>query len=134
MSFAPYIHFQGNCREAMTFYAEVFGGTLEIMTFADAPAGSGMPASNRVMHATLTTPQGPLMASDFPESMEGEPQKAVSISRFEPDVETGRKTFDRLAEGGVMIMPYGETFFSPGFGMVQDRFGTHWMVMSQPPR
>ena len=40
MAFVPYIHFQGQCREAMAFYADVFGGTLEVMTYAEAPEGA----------------------------------------------------------------------------------------------
>ncbi|MBS0302613.1 MAG: VOC family protein, partial [Proteobacteria bacterium] len=33
-----------------------------------------------------------------------------------------------LTQGGAVAMAYGKTFWSEGFGMVTDRFGTPWMV------
>lgn len=129
MTFSPYLHFQGNCAEAMRFYADVFGATdLQMMTYADAPPDSGMPRSDRVMHASLTAGGGTLMGSDFPEGFEGDAQKAVSISFAAPDTATARGLYDRLLEGGDVIMEFGPTFWSAGFGMVRDRFGTHWML------
>ena len=134
MSFVPYLHFRGTCAEAMRFYADVFGATdVQTMTFADAPEGMmpGTPseeAKQRVMHSTLTTPNGVLMASDFPAGMEGDPQKAVSVAYGVADYAAGQALFEKLSEGGDRIMPYGETFWAEGFGMVRDRFGTHWMI------
>lgn len=129
MSFDPYIHFQGNCREAMQAYAEIFGGTLQLLTYAEAPGA--LPealGSDRIMHATLILGARVLMASDFPPGMDGDPQQAVSISHTAADDATGRRIFDALATGGAVMMPFGPTFWSTGFGMVKDRFGTHWMV------
>lgn len=129
MSFVPYLHFQGDCAEAMRFYAEVFGATdLEITTYADAPGDIGFGPSERVMHASLTTAGGALMASDFPEGMDGDPQKAVSVMHPVDDAPSGQALFDRLLRGGDVILPFGATFWSAGFGMVRDRFGTHWMI------
>ncbi|MBS0564658.1 MAG: VOC family protein [Proteobacteria bacterium] len=133
MSFSPYLHFQGNCAQAMQAYAEIFGATdLQIMRYADAPPMTGVPAAkapDKVMHSHMTVGGQALMASDFPDHMQGEPQAAVSVSHMVADVARGRAVFDRLAEGGAVIMPFGPTFFSKGFGMVKDRFGTHWMIM-----
>ena len=47
------------------------------------------------------------------------------------DAGEGRALYDRLSDGGEVIDPYGEKFFSPGFGMVRDRYGTHWMIMTE---
>jgi PhnB protein len=44
------------------------------------------------------------------------------------DTAEGQRVFDALAQGGAVTMPYGKTFWSAGFGMVTDRFGTPWMV------
>ena len=44
------------------------------------------------------------------------------------DVAEGRRVFDALAQGGQVTMPFDKTFWSAGFGMVTDRFGTPWMV------
>lgn len=130
MSFDPYIHFQGNCRSAMTAYQAIFGGKLDLMPYSDAPEGPPeMKTSDRIMHAALTLTSGRmLLASDFPPDMAGDPQQAVSISHTAETIDAARSTFDRLAEGGAVIMPFAPTFWSDGFGMLKDRFGTHWMV------
>ena len=43
------------------------------------------------------------------------------------------KRFAALSEGGQVQMPLTQTFFSPRFGMVADRFGVSWMVIVVPP-
>lgn len=130
MSFDPYIHFQGNARAALTAYQALFGGRLDIMPYAAAPgADPDAPGGDRVMHGTLTLPDGRcLMASDFPPGFEGDPQKAVSISHGTDSVERARTVFDALAEGGAVVADFGPSFFSDAFGMVKDRFGTHWII------
>ncbi len=133
MSFAPYLHFQGDCADAMRFYADVFGATdLMMMRYSEAPPDSGMPpgtSGDGIMHASLTAGGQPLMASDYPPGMPGQAQAAVSVTHMTGDVETGRKIFGRLVDGGEEVMAYGPTFWSQGFGMLKDRFGTHWMIM-----
>jgi PhnB protein len=129
MGFAPFLHFQGNCAEAMTHYAKLFGATeLTIQRYSDSPEGAGVPASNRVMYSHVTAGNSTLMASDYPEGMPGEEQKSVTISWDVPTVAEGQALYAKLAEGGAPIMPYGKTFWSEGFGMVRDRFGTAWMI------
>lgn len=126
----PYIHFQGTCAEALAFYAQVFNGSdLQLMRYREQPgAAAGWAESDLVMHGQINLGDGTLMASDFPPGQAGDPQTAVSIMQSAPDPATGRLWFDRLCAGGAVIHPFGETFFSPGFGMVKDRFGTHWIV------
>lgn len=130
---APYIHFDTQCRPAMEFYQSVFGGQLDVMGYDQMP---GAPAeavtSDRVLHATLATPKGPIFASDAFPGHTADPQTSVSISWDTATAEEGQALFDKLREGGEILMPYEATFFSPGFGMVRDRFGTHWMIMTYP--
>lgn len=65
----PYLNFDGTAREAMTFYQQVLGGRLELMTFAQY--GMEGPGSDGIMHAYLGTDDGfTLMASDLPPGME----------------------------------------------------------------
>jgi PhnB protein len=129
MSFDPYIHFQGNCRAAMEAYQQVFGGELEVMGYADMPdAPPELRVSPLVMHSTLRLGGRSLMASDFPPGEGGDPQAAVSISHEAGTDAEARRIFAALADGGAVIMPFQPTFFSDGFGMVKDRFGTHWMI------
>lgn len=135
MATIPYIHFQGQCVEALTFYADVFSGTdLQVMRYADSPEArpewAGLP---HAIHGQVTLGSATLMASDFPPGMEGDRQKAVSIMQTMPGMDAARAAFDRLADGGEVILPFGPTFFSPGYGMLKDRFGTHWMVAVEAP-
>ena len=130
----PYIHFQGQCAEALTYYAEVFGGTgLQMMGYSDGPgAPLAWKESKRIMHGQVTLGDGTLMASDYPPGTDGQPQAGFSVMHSPPDVATARQVFDRLATGGTVIDDFKETFFSPGFGMVKDRFGTHWIISAVP--
>lgn len=129
MSFDPYLHFQGNCRAAMAAYQAIFGGDLQIMGYDASPeASEAMKASGLVMHATLLAGGRMLLASDFPPGFAGDPQAAVSVSHIAATDAEARRVFAALAEGGVTMMDYQPTFWSDGFGMVKDRFGTHWMV------
>jgi PhnB protein len=40
-----------------------------------------------------------------------------------------KKFFNGLADGGQVQMPLTKTFFSPCFGMLDDRYGIKWMVI-----
>ena len=130
----PYIFFDGCCRDAMTFYADVFGGAPDMMAWSDAPPGTVQQIdSDRIMHAWLQFPDGTgLMASDRPSSAPSQPQQSVSISHAVPDPTVGQAVFDRLAEDGTVLDSYKPAFFSAGFGVVKDRFGTTWMVHAPP--
>ena len=130
----PYLHFQGQCAEALAFYAQVFGGTnLQTMRYADGPdAPPAWKDSARIMHGQVTLYDGTLMASDYPPGVEGSPQTGFSVMQSAPDVTTGRAVFDQLSQGGAVIDPFRATFFSPGFGMVRDRFGTAWIISTLP--
>lgn len=130
MGFEPYLHFQGTCAEAMAFYADLFGASdLFIQRYREMPgAPPELAGSDLVMHSVMVVGGLLLMGSDFPPGVEGEPQAAVSISRSAPDLATAQRLFDALAEGGAVVMPLQPTFWSTGFGLVRDRFGTHWMI------
>ena len=130
----PYIHFDGHCAEALTHYADVFGGTdLQMMRYSDAPdMPEAMKDPNRIIHGQVTLGGGVLMASDYPPGMVAEKQAAVSIMQGVGSVASGQAIFDRLADGGTVVQAFGPSFFSPGFGMVTDRFGTHWMLSVMP--
>jgi PhnB protein len=132
MPFAPYLHFQGNCAEALRHYAAVFGTTdLVLTTYAEAP-GEAMQPSELIMYGHVIVDGSALMASDYPPGMESKPQQSVTISFTRPTPALAEALFERLAEGGTITMPFGKTFWSPGFGMLRDRFGTHWMISVAP--
>jgi PhnB protein len=126
----PYIHFQGQCAEALAFYAQVFNGSgLQMMPYAAGPdAPEAWKTSDRIMHGQLGIYDGTLMASDYPPGVLGDAQAGFSVMQAVPDVAEAARVFTALSEGGAVIDTFKKTFFSPGFGMVKDRFGTHWII------
>lgn len=130
----PYLFFDGTCREAVEFYAELFDAKLEdVMTYGDMVTEMGLDDSARdlVMHTSLDLGDGKIMASDAPYGHDT-PQGMSVMMSFDT-VERGKAVFDRLAEGGEVTMAFEPTFWSPGFGSVTDRFGTPWMIDCSAP-
>ncbi len=135
MSFAPYIGFSGNARAAMTEYARIFGaGDLQISDFSDAPEGQRPPGSDRlVMHAQFTAgPGAPMMGCDIPPGFGSGGMGGSSVFHAATTAAKATAVFEALAQGGTVTMPLAATFWSPAFGMVQDRFGTRWMISVAP--
>ena len=70
------------------------------------------------------------MGSDaFPGGYERPAGCAVLIGLT--DIERARDIFRALADGGRATMPFEKTFWSPGFGVLIDRFGGSWEVNAQ---
>lgn len=124
----PYLSFTNQAREALNFYAGIFGGSPTISTFAEF----GMPDpafGSLVMHGQLETDLGfTLMASDTPPGM---PEVVtgnsitVSLSGDEPVL---ADYFAKLAEGGQVTMPLARQMWGDDFGQLTDKFGVAWLV------
>lgn len=125
-----HLEFHGNCREALTFYAEVLGGDLEpFFTHGESPDKSPFPASwnDKILHGSVNLGGRRLMGADMPEGAYSRPQGAmVQLDYLDP--ERAGDIFNALAEGGQVIMPFDHTFWAYRFGMVTDRFGIGWMI------
>ena len=137
MKVQPYLFFDGHCEEALDFYKRALGAEVTaLMRFSESPdpppPGMVAPGSeNKVMHASFRVGEMEVMASDGRAG--GRPEfKGVSLSLFVPSEAEADRLFGVLAEGGQVQMPIGRTFFSPRFGMVADRFGVPWMVVTTP--
>jgi PhnB protein len=132
MQVNPYIFFNGNCEAALTYYSKVLGAKIEeIIRYESAPADMPSPPEwkQKVMHARITIDGEVLMASDAPPGHFNQPQGfAVSLQVQNPGDAAVR--FRQLSDSGTVTMPFGKTFFSNGFGMCIDKFGTPWMVNS----
>jgi PhnB protein len=132
-----YLSFNGNAAEALAFYAKSLGGKILFsMTFGESPMGAETPADhkNKIMHATLEARGKQIMASDLPPGMAFDGYKGFSLSVQAKDVKEGEQLFKALSEGGKVTMPYAATFWSPGFGMLEDKFGVPWMVNVDHPQ
>jgi len=127
ISLSPYLNFAGNTREAMEFYHDVFGGRLDIVTFADFKLDDMPP--DGVMHAALITDQFTLFASDAMAGAEDSWKGTrVYLSLMGDDVETLTVWFYRLAEHGRIGMPLEKQMWGDTYGQVVDRYGIEWMV------
>jgi PhnB protein len=131
VSIQPYLFFGGRCEEAIEFYKKALGAELVMMArFNEAPEKQpGLPEcfENKVMHATLRIGETLLMASDgsceAPQNFEG-----FSLSITVRDEAEAERLFAALSDGGLVTMRLEKTFWSPKFGMLQDRFGVGWMI------
>ena len=124
----PYVQFNGNAREAMEFYREVFGGELTTNTFGEY--GNEDPAmKDQTMHAQLETEAGfTLMASDSMPDQPASPGGNISVSLSGDDGDKLRGYWEKLSDGGNVMMPLEKQMWGDEFGMLVDRFGVPWMV------
>lgn len=130
MQMLPYLTFNGDCAEAFRFYAEVFGSEIDfIQTHGETPIADDVPPEWRdaVIHAQMKVGDNILMASDAPGESYERPA-GFSVSLQLDDTTEARRIFEALAIEGTIKMPLEETFWSPLFGMLVDRFGIPWMV------
>jgi PhnB protein len=130
-SVQPYLFFGGRCEEAIEFYRKALGAELVMEArFKDAPEPHpGLPEcfQDKIMHATLRVGDTLLMASDG--RCEGQATfEGFSLSITVADEADADRVFAALGEGGLVTMPLEKTFWSPKYGMLQDRFGVSWMV------
>ena len=128
----PYISFKDNAKEALEFYHGIFGGKLDINTFAEF--ASDMPdmspeEGNKVMHGMLEAENGiTFMAADTPNNMEFKPGAQISMSLSGDNDEQLRGYWQQLSEGGMVAMPLEHAPWGDSFGMLIDKFGISWMV------
>jgi PhnB protein len=133
MQINPYLIFNGNCREAFSFYERVLGGKIDFsMTYGESPAPGEAPAAHRdrIMHARMSVRGQTLMGSDAHGGRYDKPQGAwISVSV--DSAAEGERIFKALSENGSTVMAFQKTFWAEGFGMCIDRFGTPWMVNAE---
>jgi PhnB protein len=125
----PYLGFRDNAKEAMTFYQSVFGGELNMSTFAEFNASEDPAEQDKIMHAMLTGEKGlVLMGADTPNSMDYTPGNNFSVSLSGADEAELRGYWDKLSDGGTVTMPLEKAPWGDSFGMCSDRYGVNWMV------
>lgn len=132
-----YLTFNGNCEDAFNFYKSIFGGEFTyIGRFKDMPAEEGqppMPDSDKdlIMHVGLPISREALLMGSDVGSEWG--KNFVQGNNFSISVGADSKNeveriFKGLSDGGQITMPLNETFWSPYFGMLTDKFGVNWMI------
>jgi PhnB protein len=138
MKIVTSLSFKGQCREAFEFYARVLGGKITAaMRYGDGPPEMpiGPQYADQLMHCWLEIGDQAIMGSDgIPEFAPNydKPMNGFDVTLHTDDVTKARRWYDALCEGGRPTMPFAETFWSPGFGGLVDKFGVPWMVNTMP--
>ena len=131
MQIEPYLFFEGRCEEALDFYRRALGAEVTmLMRYKESPDPDMCPAGaeDKVMHANLRIGNSTIMASDG--MCSGQPVfQGFALSLSLTDKTEAERLFTALSDGGQVQMPLAETFYSPLFGMVADRFGVVWMII-----
>ncbi|MBV8156185.1 MAG: glyoxalase/bleomycin resistance/extradiol dioxygenase family protein [Dyella sp.] len=138
MQVQPYLFFDGRCEEALAFYGKAVGGQVQnLIRFRESPqptegCGPNEPNGEKIMHASMKVGESLVNLSDG--ECRGQPDfRGFSLVLNVKDSDEARRSFEALLEdGGETSMPLSETFFASSFGMLRDRFGVNWMVMSPP--
>ena len=135
MQVQPYLFFDGRAEEAAEFYKKAVGAEVTmLMRFKECPEpaqpGTMPPGSEeKVMHMSLRIGEATVMASDG--NCQGKANfQGFALSLTAADEAEAERLFAALGDGGQVRMPLTKTFFSPRFGMVADRFGVTWMVIT----
>lgn len=130
----PYLAFDGDCREAMRFYARTLGlgAKLEMMlSGAETPMAARIPQedAHRIMHARLRFDDGScIYAGDTPAGTPYEGIKGVTLTMSYPSTAEAERVFNALSDGGTVTMPLGPVFWAKSAGMLIDKFGTPWAI------
>lgn len=145
MQVQTYLYFDGCCEDALAFYCQHLGAEVVMsMRFSDSPepmesSGEGCTGgamlsdfADKIMHCSFRIGDTEIMASDG--MCAGKPDfQGFALALIVAAKEEARHKFELLADGGEIQVPMEETFFSPAFGMVRDRFGVTWSVMAEQP-
>lgn len=133
----PYLTFGGRCAEALEFYQSALGAQVEMILRFDQspdplPPGVLAPGfENKIMHSSFRIGASTLMASDGCNADDAT-FRGFTLSIAVPTEAEADRYFNALAKEGKITMPLGKTFWSPRFGMVEDKFGLGWMVNVVP--
>lgn len=138
MKIVTSLSFKGQCREAFEFYAAALGGEITAaFPFGDGPPGMSVKPEykNWLMHCWLQVGDQAIMGADMPPEFApniDKPKNGFDVTLHSESFDEARRWFETLSAGGRVVMPFGETFWSPGYGNFIDKFGVPWMVNVVP--
>ena len=130
MQINSYLTFNGNCREAMTFYRDCLDGELDLQSIGESPMADKLPPQmkQRILHATLTKGDMVIMASDMVSEkglIKGNSVSLMLNCSSEDEIKT---LYAQLSRGGEATHPLEDTFWGALFGDLTDKFGNQWLL------
>ena len=132
-----YLAFDGNAKDAISFYQSIFKGTPStMMTYKDYPDPNYQPPESikdLVMHAEIEVFGSRVMISDMPRGFGLDPVigNNFSVAVISSDVKALQAAFEKIAEGGKIITAFDQSFFSEGYGYCFDKFGIGWQFIAE---
>ncbi len=136
MTLSCHLHFDGQCEAAFQCYQGILGGEITtLLSFGKSPLAAQLPEDwqARILHANLQLGELSLLGSDaFPGTYQRPQGFAVTLGIA--NHAKAARAFEALADGGQIQMPFQATFWTPGFGVLVDRFGIPWEVNCDPGR
>lgn len=131
MAIHTFLNFNGNCREAVEYYATVFAAEKpKIITFGDTPAEPDFPMTKEmkklVAYTELQIFDTKIQFSDVLPGMPFLVGNNISLTISTNDRVGMRLIFDALKEGGKVEMELAETPWSKFYGALTDRYGIGW--------
>lgn len=133
MRISTHLCFDGQCREAIRLYQRTLGGTIETMlTYGESPMASSTDPRwhDRIVHATLVLDKVELTGVDMIPGSYHRPQ-GFFVTLTVEGVARAKQIFEALSQGGAIHVPFEKTFWSPGFGVLTDRFSVPWEINAE---
>lgn len=127
---SPHLNFKGHARKALTFYHSVFGGHLNIVTYADAHDAKSASSPEDVLWGQVQAANRfRVMAYDVQSAKAWNPGNNAFYLIVEGTTkEEITEYWDQLISGGEIIQPLGPSQWSPLYGMLKDQFGVVWVL------
>jgi PhnB protein len=132
LKITPFLLFDGNCAEAMTFYQKCLGGKLTLTKLGDTPMKDRFPKEkhDRIINAHLVSGEIGISAADWMASPALEPKQGNTFAIFVIGgaYEELKIVFNKLAQGAekewfqeLHDMPFGM------YGQFFDKYGVQWI-------
>ncbi|HEV3411505.1 MAG TPA: VOC family protein [Puia sp.] len=126
----PYLNFNGQCREALTFYQECLEGDLELQKIAESPMAAKMPSEKGplILHGALSKNGSTLLMGSDMIGNALQPGNSINLCLNCTSDQEINTLFNRLSAGGHVITPLHQSFWGATFAELRDKFGMTWML------
>ncbi|MEK3721259.1 VOC family protein [Paenibacillus sp. FSL H8-0034] len=135
----PYIMLDGQAGEAIDFYVQALDAkVLFKQTIGEGPENPEFPLTieekQRVAHSVLQVGTTEMYVADLDRGQSYQSGNQVTICITADVREQAKPIYDALLQDGQVIMPLQETYFSPAYGMVTDKFGVTFQIFTKRQR
>jgi len=121
----PFLWFNGNAEDAMNFYVSVFKNSRPLNITRYGEFGPGEKGS--VMTAIFKLEGETFYALNAVPGYTFTPSNSFYVCcRTLPEI---KKLWDKLSEGGLVMMELDKYPFSERYGWIQDKFGVSWQLI-----